>query len=165
MPTTKRTTVRTLPTLPPTSRPSTTTTTNLGPGIWDNVRLPTYYVPKHYDLWMKLYRNNTSNQSVDYTFEGFIAMHFNLTESTNEIMFHAYSRLAILDVAITGPVNITITNEWRMHVRNQFYYIKLNRTLNPGAYVLHVNYKSTNPSLFSNSGVYGAKYLEDMITK
>ena len=96
---------------------------------------------------------------------------FNLTNATNEILFHAGAGLKIQDPfiikSLTTNTNYTVGAVGEIHqaVKNEYYYIKLNNRLEIGQYALYIVYVSQYSSLYGNRGMFAAKYLEDGVTK
>lgn len=159
IPTTTTTRITTIRTTTP-----TTTSTN----IYDNIRLPNFLKPNNYTLTLRTYfepeTRMSNTKAIDNTgFDGNVIIDFNINQTTNELLFHCYRDLQILDPIIiqSDTETITITNEIHEHVKNDFYYIKLNKMLSIGRYTINLKYKANYKSLFGNTGLFANSYKED----
>ena len=102
-------------------------------------------------------------------FDGEIDMYFNLKASTSQILFHADPQLEVLDpIIITNKITneeITVFNQEHRPVKNEYYFISLNRMLAVGSYKMFVNFRSRYSTLFENRGVFAVRYLDDLVQK
>jgi hypothetical protein len=102
-------------------------------------------------------------------FSGIVHISFDLKKPTREILFHADPKLKILDPIVIKNLDnndeITLTDEIRMPVKNEYFYIKLNKALEVGKYKISLNFVSIYSSLYGNRGLFAALYLDDNISK
>jgi len=102
-------------------------------------------------------------------FEGVARIKFSLLNSTDSIKLHVDPSLIInTSISLTDSSNNLIENVPALssnYGENQFFQVKLAKTLNPGNYTLHLEFSGNFEFSSSLNGFYRTKYVEEGVTK
>ena len=111
--------------------------TNGEPFPWTDIRLPTFIVPKFYDLYMSPDMNTFHNT-------GSVAIRLTVTERTNFLVIHI-KKLNITEIVVTdmGAIAHNISIEKRLEcTQNEQLFIKFKTILLPNRnYSLRINFE------------------------
>jgi aminopeptidase N len=110
--------------------------------VYDDLRLPVWIVPLHYDLTINTYLDV-------FAYDGSVSISLNLTKPTNLVVFHAVD-FANLKVSIQGKSYLPIFNKKR-----EYWIVYLDSELGTGLASLSIEFKGTLSD--SLRGYYGAK--------
>lgn len=133
--------------------------------------MPDIFDPFNYDLKIKILFDPTGLQEVkdETNFDGEVDIYFNLKRNTNEILFHHGDQLEVLDVIrilnLDTNEEIRIIDQEHRPVKNEYYYINLNRTIAAGRYKISLNFKGQYKSLYGNKGLFAVRYLDDLVQR
>lgn len=110
--------------------------------VYDELRLPSWIVPIHYDLTIYTWLNV-------FTYDGSVSINLNVTQQTDFIVFHAVD-LTNVQVSIGRKTFIPIFNKKR-----EYWIVELDSKLDIGLITLSVEFKGTLSD--SLRGYYRAK--------
>eukprot|EP00795_Rhopilema_esculentum_P003842 gene3842-15137_t len=126
------------PTKPPTKAASTTpaaTTPTRSPGLYQNIRLPTFVKPYHYDVELTIDLKNES-------FTGKSTAFVDVTKATNEVVIHINSMM-IQKAEVTNQAGTKIAaSETFEYKKNDYYVFKFASSLAVGKYQLYFEYSA-----------------------
>lgn len=111
------------------------------PTVYDNLRLPSWVLPIHYDL--------TINTYLPFDYDGSVSISLNLTRPSKFIVFHAVDLLN-LKVSVKGKSYLPIFNQKR-----EYWVVYLDSELGIGLVSLRIEFKGALSK--SLKGYYGAK--------
>lgn len=155
----------------PVSEP-TVTATSLVPrsaGPWDQLRLPPWMVPLHYDLelWPRLQPDKLSAEFLRFT--GRVNITMRCAESTKILLLHslflAYDRAEVWGPISPGNRSDTVgrvqVHEVWFAVNTQYVVLELGEALQPGSlYELHINF-SGSVSQETRKGLFLDEYTDE----
>uniref|UniRef100_A0A8D2CV39 Aminopeptidase n=1 Tax=Sciurus vulgaris TaxID=55149 RepID=A0A8D2CV39_SCIVU len=135
----------------PTSEPEVTATSQdwRPPGPWDQLRLPPWLVPLHYDLelWPRLQPDKLSAQLLRFT--GRVNITVRCTMSTTRLLLHSlfldYDRTEVRGPLYPGTGNATVgrvpVHDVWFAMDTQYMVLELGEALQPGSrYELHLSF-------------------------
>jgi hypothetical protein len=100
-------------------------------------------------------------------FEGIVKINFTLNASTDTIVLHADNSLKIKSTVqiFDSSSNLVASVSNFTYGENQLFLLNLNQTINPGDYILNIDYSAVFGSLSNLYGFYRTQYTEENVIK